>query len=326
MVSGTTARSGGRVLRLPKRPGWSAQALIVVAFAAAIVPAASALSGFAQVGELPYLARIEVPGGELSELMKVDVAMGGLAMSPDGIVFGAGWTIAPAASAHLAQLNTDTLQWELIGPIELGSVPQGSDLGLAFDASGRLWLSAGPGGPRRLYQVNRTSGVATLAFELDHFIHGLAGCGRYLFGIGDSLAGTNFDLVRIDPDSAAVTLLRTSSETAPRGGAGMGLDFDHEGRLWSVMRDESLFGPFITGFLTEFDPLTGATISNQEHPWTTYVGSLALAPPPLSCRGVPPEAVPTLGGWSMLALVGVLLAVALATLRRSAASAHSRRL
>lgn len=292
---------------------------------ATTVPSASALSGFGQTAEIPRLARIEVPGGQLSEFSEVSVAMGGLAMSPEGIVYGVGWTYLPGASAHLAQLDTDALEWELIGPIDLGSVMRGSDLGLAFDGSGRLWLSVGPGAtnPRsRLFLVDRATGAPTLAFELDHYLGGLAGCGRYLFGVADPL-GHNYDLVRIDPDAATVTVIRSSTDTAPRGFLGMGLDFDDEGRLWAVMRDGGAVD-FVTGFLTEFDPLTGATISNQEFPWSTYVGSLALAPPPLSCRGVPPEAVPTLGRWWMIAFAGALLAVALATLRRSAASAHQQ--
>ncbi|MDX2000193.1 MAG: IPTL-CTERM sorting domain-containing protein [Thermoanaerobaculia bacterium] len=187
------------------------------------------------------------------------------------------------------------------------------ETGLAFDATGRLWLTT----EGRLYEVDPTDGALRQQADLGREVPGLAGCGSTLFGITRP-AGLDFpvQVLRIDPATGAVTELGSGNGPDVFMSDGGGLDFDSEGRLWGVLHNPSGIGlPVFLDFIVEFDPITGEVLQST-HLHELGRG-LAIGPPPAVCPGRGVTEVPTLGEWGLVLLAGLLGGGACWRLRRA---------
>jgi hypothetical protein len=263
--------------------------------------AAHADAGYASHGQLGHFSRFRVPEGAIEGSIPFGDVMSGLALSPTGDLFG---VVAPdpisGAPPRLARLLPDTAQLEFRGWLAVQSSGVSPDYGLAFDATGRLWLSTSEG---LLYQVDPADGAVELRSDLGMPLMGLAGCGRTLFSLTQPLSQPLIptQLVRIDPDQGTHAILGAGTSAIYANG-GAGLDFSSDGRLWSLLQVLPIIGGEFSYFV-ELDPASGELLHNQI---TASFNGLALAPPPASCPGRGVVEVPGLGA-AGLALLGLLL-------------------
>lgn len=286
-------------------------------------PVALAANGFVvnsddvSVRDFDSLHRVDLATGQALKVGEVRVSesaapyadVEGLAMSPDGVLYG-----IDDASKTLVSIDVQSGRAVPVNGREGNTgLPRTTnfDFGLSFDCSGNLFASSDS--RRSLYQIDTVTGAATLIGSeggLGAQISGLAGRLDGLYGIGSS---GDENLYRIDTASGQATLV------GPLG-AGLqftdaGLDFDAAGVLWGVA---DMTGASINGepsVLFRIDPATGAATRTG----ATLIGveSLAIAEPMCSAEsGEPvPPAIPALGG-SGLTLLGALLAlIALVALR-----------
>jgi len=148
----------------------------------------------------------------------------GLTFSPAGKLYGVS---DAGASKTLLQIDRSSGLATPIGTLNLGTSQQ-LDLGLAFTADGRLWLSSGPG---NFWQVSLADASVTLVGNLGVKITGLTSRGNTLYGAGSQ--GNN-TLYQIDPATAHATAIGAY-------GASVGYittaspGFDASGKLWLVL-------------------------------------------------------------------------------------------
>jgi hypothetical protein len=299
---------------------WRGLALLVATLAGP--PALVAEAGYVTRGdELGYLAWVDFPSGANGVLI-MDTGlnpMSGLALSPAGELYGVvvPSRFAPPGPARLVRVHPETQSLEFRGPLAIG-IPEGlfdQDLGLAFDALGRLWLVTDDG---RLFEVDPDDATTTAQVALGIPAQGLAGCGRSLYALthptGSALP---LSLVRIDPEAGTTTAFASLESENPffSAATGAGLDFGSDGRLFAVTRREDAIEAF-TSF-AELDPVSGKLVSAS-----TGLGwgpnGLAIAPPPASCPGRGVVEVPTASSLGLACLAG-FLALAGATLLRGSA-------
>jgi hypothetical protein len=264
------------------------------------------------------LQRIDLDSGQAGKVGEVRPSeqqapyadVEGLAMSPDGVLFG---------------IDDATKTLLIIDPLTGRATPvdgrEGNtglprsvnfDFGLSFDCSGQLYASSDS--RRTLYRLDRQTGAASVVGSegaLGAQITGLAARYDGLYGIGSN---GDENLYRIDTQTG------TASIIGPLG-AGLrftdgGLDFDALGRLWGVADMTGTSVHAEPSILFEIDPATGAA----RRAGTTIAGveSLAIVPPVCEAQAGPalPPAIPTLGR-EALALLALLLGwIGVAVLRR----------
>jgi hypothetical protein len=208
-----------------------------------------------------------------------------LAMSPTGELFG----VNPQ-SAQLVRCNTSTGACTAIGT--LSGIPSAStNAGLAFDSTGRLFLSMNA----VLYSVNPSSAATTVLGSSGAAISGLASrsatsnCASGLFGIGGNSDQGRFYCLNTTNGSA--TLLGSLSGIGALDG---GLDSDSRtGFVWGLTNETP-------GRTYAVDPVTLAvsnirTVTVNDQP-TGGFESLAVAPSPEETVSVPVAPLPYLIG------------------------------
>ena len=285
--------------------------LLGVAAAGAVTSSAAAYGGYVSDGIIGSFTTMEIPSGALRPQILYNSPMSGLAMSPSGELFGVLGAVPGPGPMQLVRIDLFTPSLDVRGPLAIATMHSWSDVGLAFDATGRLWLATAEG---KLYQVDSSTGAATLRVDLGIPVEGLAGCGTRLFGLthppGEQVP---VHVVRIDPyRETFVALGAGTSDVWARDG--VGLDFSADGRLWGILRNDSLLSAGLPeDVLAEFDPATGELLSHLIH-YASYNG-LAIARPPVSCRGVAPADVPSLSRAGLFVLAGMLTLVAAMVLR-----------
>lgn len=278
--------------------------------------------GYAAGGD-NQLYRLDLGTGQATRVGPMGfVDVEGLAMSPDGVLYGvadAGTGLPGAAlTDFLVRINPDTGSATAVGALGLMGQGTGSffdlDYGLAFTCDGRLWLSSDT--TTRLWEVDRFSGATRYVGETGQRISGLAAYGSDLFGL--SIAG-NESLYRIDPATAQATLVGSLGMPNPLYDAG--LDFDASGRLWATL--DYLAPP--TGIpplrndIARLDPATGQRLETRtvlgagSDIDTVQMEGLAIAPVAACGDGgvvqplIEPATVPG-PGLPLLALLGTLAA------------------
>ena len=280
--------------------------------------------GYAAGGD-NILYRLDLGTGQATRIGPMGfVDVEGLALSPDGVLYGVAdaGTGAPgsALTDYLLRIETGTGKATPVGL--LGLIGQGTgpffdlDYGLAFTCDGRLWMSSDT--TSRLWEVDRFSGATRLVGDLGARISGLAGRGKDLYGV--SVAGGE-SLYRIDVETGHSELLGSLNMPNPVYDAG--LDFDAEGRLWATLDYLSppSGSPPLRNDVARLDPDTGQRLETRTvigagtNIDTVQMEGLALAAPaacpapdgnvgdpPSSTIAVPGPSTPWL---AVLALLGV---------------------
>jgi hypothetical protein len=222
--------------------------------------------GYAAGGD-NQLYRLDLGTGQATRVGAMGfVDVEGLALSPDGVLYGvadAGTGLPGSAVTDLLiRIDPATGAASAVGPLGLMGQGTGSffdlDYGLAFTCDGRLWMSSDT--TSRLWQVDRFTGATQYIGDLGARISGLAGRGRELLGV--SVAGGE-NLYRIDPENAQATFLGTLAMPNPLYDAG--LDFDATGRLWATL--DYLAPPQgippLRNDIARLDPATGQRLETR---------------------------------------------------------------
>mgnify|MGYP001171564132 CR=1 FL=1 len=246
----------------------------------------------------------------------------GLAMSPDGAIYGVADGTAGSGSLltdFLLRINPETGDSQLVGALSglaglgvTGDATGQLDYGLAFTCDGRLWMSSDTLG--LLWEVDPSTGAVQEVFDMHAPISGLAGRGNKLYGIGVELGFGNRNdqaLYEIDPDARSVRRIGSLgiNETFSSAGA----DFDADGVLWTTLDSQP---PYVNrpSLLARVDLQTGranvtGSIAGVED--NISVRAMAIAPPPCP-SGTPVETpevaiVPGPGLPWLLSLAGLAL-------------------
>lgn len=255
-------------------------------------------------GNLWYVANYDLSTGAVLESVLPATGMTGLAMAPNGELFGVIPVVAEGPGAMvtpwLARVDVAGHSLDLRGQLFPAAVSL-HEVGLAFDSVGRLWL-VDEGG--RLYQVDPGTAAVSEAANFGRPVHGLAGCGSTLFGLTrPSGQSQPVQLVRIEPDNGPFEVFGPGHSEVWMGDGG-GLDFDTDGRLWGVLHNTSGIPSPVLDFTVEFDPATGGVLRFN------HVGELgrglAIGPPPAVCPGRGVTEVPALGFPGLVVLAGLL--------------------
>lgn len=265
--------------------------------------------------EMPdHLVQIDLETGEYISKGKIAdpyIALEGLAMSSSGTLYG-----ADDNTKTLVQISVDQAFAFPVSNINqnfgFGSVPESYDFGMTFSCNDKLNMVVKHTGD--LYEVNESTGHATLVGNTGHNFTSLAAWGEDLYAV----ASGDFNLYKINPNTAESELVGSLGDLG--GGIelnGSGMSFDENGQLWLAinLRLSDPLNPFPSRIF-KVDPTSGQAEFISE----TLVGieSLAITGPVGCVRGsVPVVAVPV-NSWSILLLLmaGILL-VAMLAIRQS---------
>ena len=195
----------------------------VVSIWAPTAEAGSATTAFAVKSDVDdQLYRVNLQTGTSTAVGATGFAdLEGLALSPSGALFA-----VDDATDVLVTINTTTGAATLVGPLGVAV----TDMGLAFDCAGNLFMSTDAPSPEKLYRLNPATGAATEVGNQGQDVTGLTARGATLFGLGGD--GTN-NLVTLNPTTGAATVVGplTAPTLAVSDG---GLDFDDSGVLWGL--------------------------------------------------------------------------------------------
>jgi hypothetical protein len=242
----------------------------------------------------------------------------GLTFSPDGKLYA----VADGQIKTLLQINAGTGLAAPVGILNLGIADE-EDIGLAFTADGRLWLSTVSG---ELWQVNPGNATTTHVGKLGATITGLTSRGNLLYGAG---AQGNNKLYLIDT---------ASGHASPTGAYGAAISyvsvaspaFDASGQLWVVLdyiptpNDNDPAPPWsdlavgeLNGALQNRGNIT-APANTTSFADLQFIGLRGFAiTPPSAPTGGTVEETPTVT-WQGLALLALLLGAGAGTwLRRN---------
>lgn len=289
-------------------------------------------AAWAQPTGLAVNSRGFLPDGQVHVLWEVDLATGGverigqtgfldmegLALSPDGTLYG-----ADDESKTLVTVNLSSGFSSPVGGTSSNmGIPlsQPMDFGMTFTCDGELLLVSDH--ERTLFTANLEDGELTrvgAAGDLGAPITGIAAWGDELYGIGQGLQGVDGDfstdspnLYRIDRETG------TAERIGPLGGAVLpyanaGLAFDADGNLWALTDRRENGNPEIPSEVLRIDLQTGTAEKTAD---ADLVGFESLAiTPPAGCepRGEPQpqaaEPVPALGAFGFFSMVLMLLGV-----------------
>lgn len=244
----------------------------------------------------------------------------GLTFSPDGKLYA----VADGQIKTLLQINQGTGLAVPVGVLNLGTTDQ-QDIGLAFTANGKLWLSTVSGD---LWQVNPGDASVAHTGKLGDKVKitGLTSRGNQLYGTGGQ--GSN-NLYLIDTTTGQATLVGAYGSSIPYVTAASPA-FDANGQLWVVLdyipvpndNDPTpQWSDLATGELSG----TLANRGNVTAPANTtsfadlqYIGLRGLAiTPPAAPAGGPVAEAPVLSFAGLATLLALLLASAGTWLRRN---------
>ncbi|MCX7552674.1 hypothetical protein OS175_02185 [Marinicella sp. S1101] len=265
--------------------------------------------------EMPdHLVVIDLETGEYESRGKIAdpyIALEGLAISPSGVLFG-----ADDNTKTLVQINTNEARAFPVNNVNqnlgFGAIPASYDFGMTFSCDDKLHMVVKD--TQELYEVNASTGEASLIGNTGHNFTSLAAWGDDLY----SIASGEFTLYKVDKTTAEATVV---GELGDLGGdielAGSGMAFDESGDLWMVvnLRLSDPLNPFPSRVF-KINTTTGeATLVSE-----TLVGieSLAISGPG-GCEfgpgGVQP--VPVDNPFSLLLLILAMMGVSAFTLQRS---------
>ncbi len=207
--------------------------MLLIAFYSSDSAAVMAYSVADDNFEIPdHLVQINLETGEYTSLGQIPdpyIALEGLAISSNGTLYGADDNtktlvrINPAGGRAFAVANADQ-------NLGFGSIPESYDFGISFGCDEKLYMVVKH--TQELYEVNPTTGSATLVGVTGHNFTSLAAWGGELY----SVASGDFNLYKINPENAEATLVGPLGDL---GGdielAGSGMSFDTEGNLWMVI-------------------------------------------------------------------------------------------
>ncbi|VAW48058.1 hypothetical protein MNBD_GAMMA02-804 [hydrothermal vent metagenome] len=264
--------------------------------------------------EMPdHLVQIDLETGEYESMGQIAdpyIALEGLAMSANGTLYGADDNtktlvqIVPSEARAFPVANVNQ-------NFGFGSVPESYDFGLSFACDEKLYMVVKH--TQELYEVDATTGVATLVGNTARNFTSLASWGDDLY----SVASGEFNLYKINPDNAEATLVGALGDL---GGdielAGSGMSFDADGDLWMVvnLRLSDPLNPFPSRvFKINTDTGQAELISE------TLVGieSLAITGPGGCTRGPgSPVAIPMTNLFSQIIMLLLLLSFGLLGIRQ----------
>jgi hypothetical protein len=251
------------------------------------------------------LALLDLETGQADAIGPLGEKVGKLALDPSGTLYAIDDFNNPP---RFLEVDTATGLATVVG--DLGIAPF-QPVGFTADACGRLWLTGTATGTTNLYQVDPTTGQATLVVELASSVSGLTARGEELLGMVSTPVTA---VVRIDPATGAVSV------ELPLTGGSFGpfaLDRTPEGDLWGF---GAVFVPI--------DPVPRGIFrigpdGTHTFPYVPsvfpYLG-LAIGPPAGFCGSGEPPAVPAASPLGLVALAAVLAAAGLWLRRRTDAS------
>jgi hypothetical protein len=191
-----------------------------------------------------------------------------LSFSPTGVLYG-----ISDGSRQLVRCSLSSGSCAAVGA--LGVIFK--DTGLAFDNSGRLWMSTDePGPPETFFRINPNTGAGTAIGTQGQEVTGLAFRGGVLYGLGG------------DYKDNLVTINRSTGAATPVGPLGAlslvdgGIDFDANGVLWGISdpsdRDETIPSQTFTINTTSGAATIVATVVDQGGGPLYGLESLAIWP------------------------------------------------
>lgn len=290
-------------------------------------------SAWAQPTGLAVNSRGFLPDDQVHVLWEVDLATGaverigqtgfidmeGLALSPDGTLYGADDESKTLVTVNLASGFSSPVG----GTSSNMRIPlaQPMDFGMTFTCDGELLLVSDH--ERTLFTASLEDGELTRvgsAGDLGAPITGIAAWGEELYGIGQGVQGVDGafstdspNLYRIDRETGTADLIGPLGPSVlPYANAG--LAFDADGGLWALTDRREDGVPDIPSEVLRIDPATGAADKIADADLVGFE-SLAITPPG-GCdpRGEPqPQAaapVPAVGAFGLASLVLMLLGVA----------------
>jgi hypothetical protein len=244
--------------------------------------------------EIHELLVMDLESGTVTEVGAAEIPILAIARSPAGALYAAAITPGvPGLPSRLWTLDPATATPTLVGELIDGLTPLGD---LAFDAAGRLWLTAAG----QLHEVDLATGMASPVGAPGGSLDGLAALGNELYGIEET-APFRWRLAAVDKVTGGTTPIVPLPALDDRSSFDM--DFDSAGRLWILVAS-------FPSVLFRLDDLTSGQLEIVPlgDP-DDYLG-LAIIPPPT------PTEIPVAGTAGLLALAAALLAAGLLRLRR----------
>ncbi len=281
---------------------------LLLAFVTLLLPLAASAEPFGYTSAFGKLYRVDLANGTSTEIGRIgSLDVEGLAFGLDGQLYG-----VSDARESLLKIDLSTGVGTTIGNLNLNGQGSGQfndlDFGLAITCDGKFWLSADQSD--KVWNINPTTGVASLVGPTGAHITGLAARGEQLFGIG---ANGNDNLYLINQTTGSASIVGPIATGLSFADAG--LDFDSNGQLWAVL-DFSPTDPNRVSEVAHLDPVTGAAVTRTLMAGFENEG-LAIAPTncqrvgPLPSAAIPTPALNIQAQWVLIFIFSMLGTLAL---------------
>lgn len=240
--------------------------------------------GFTVDEDIHVLWRVDLSNGQVERVGQTGfIDMEGLALAPDGTLYG-----ADDESKTLVTVNLNSGFSSPVGGLKhnMGiALSQPMDFGMTFTCDGELLISSDV--ERSLFSASLETGRLERIAQpgsLGAPITDIASWGDQIYGIGQGLAGADGmfvtdspNLYRVDPINATTELIGALGE-AVLPYANAGLAFDDSGNLWAITDRRANGVPDIRSEILKIDLKTGLAQKTAD---AALVGfeSLAITPP-----------------------------------------------
>lgn len=262
-------------------------ALLLVQAAAWAQPSGFAVNsrGFGAEEDIHVLWQVDLSSGQTERIGQTGFNdMEGLALAPDGTLFG-----ADDQSKTLVVINPNSGFSRPVGDSLRNNMglplAQPMDFGMTFTCNGELLVSSDT--EQSLFRASLETGRLErigAPGSLGAPITDIASWGGALYGIGQGLTGEDGEfamdapnLYRIDRDTATAEFVG-SLGAAVLPYANAGLAFDSGGKLWAITDRRENFTPDIRSEILEIDLETGAARKSADAELVGFE-SLAIVPP-----------------------------------------------
>lgn len=275
--------------------------------------------GFLSEDQIHVLWRVDLSDGGVERIGQTGfLDMEGLALSPDGTLYG-----ADDESKTLVTVSTATGFSSPVGgqASNMGlPLAQPMDFGMTFTCTGELLVSSDT--EQTLFRASLDSGRLErigAPGSLGVPITGIASWGDAVYGIGQGITGTDGEfeadapnLYRIDPEAGTAELVG-SLGNAVLPYANAGLAFDESGVLWALTDRRANGVPDIPSEILRIDLATGTATKSADAALVGFESLAISAPAGCDTRGgeiEPPEEIPanTRFGLALLAMLMLFLA------------------